>query len=152
MIDLLLMAASAASFVYEAKRDLMTDQVTHIATLEIARDQRLVIGCGAETDGDLIVNYRPGRILRDRPSRTFLPWTNRFRFDQNPPVNLSVGYNDNAIVLVEESARSFIAQAKASSVVTIEFRDYTDSVYQHAIQLPGLNDALKAIEKNCPAR
>lgn len=144
-----LIALAVAGFQYEARRDMITDQITHIATLDLGGRRSLMIVCGAGTDGELIVNYKPGKSLDDRKGGILLPFTNRFRFGTNQPIDLEVTYRKDTVIIDGRDAWTFLTEAKLSSTVTIEYQDYSDSVFQHRFALDGLPVAAAAIESRC---
>lgn len=149
MIATLAALVAAAGFQYQEKRDLMTDQVTHVASVDLGNRASLMFFCGSDTNGELVVNYTPGRILNDRVGGILLPFRNGFRFGSNEPVELDVAYLDDTVIIQRKAAWSFLNHAKTNPTVTIEYTDYRDSVYQHRIPLDGLPEAVVALESHC---
>ena len=120
MIDLFLALLAQGMFEYKAQKDVMTDGITHIAHMEFENDSSLVIACGAETDGLLVVNYKPQEFLMNFKGGLLMPFTNRVRFDDRPPLDMVVEYRSNTILFQGKSAWTFFDEVASSRRVAIE--------------------------------
>lgn len=137
-------------FEYKAQKDVMTDGITHIAHMEFENDSSLVIACGSETDGKLVVNYKPQELLTDFKGGLLLPFTNRVRFGDEPPLDLVVEYRSGTVLFQGKSAWAFFDGVASSHKVAIEYEDFTRTTRRHSFRLIGNWDIVEPIEKNCP--
>ena len=138
-----------AAFEYSVQADMMTDAKTHIARIGVARGPSIVIACGAATDNQMVVNFKPGTPLDDFKGGILLPFRNRIRFGDATPVEMEVEYLRDTIVITGSDAVAFTKAAMTSDQVVFEFKDYRETVRQMRLPLSGAADSISQVEAGC---
>lgn len=149
MIASSLLLSTIGVFRFVTRPDMISDQPIYDATVDFGRGSYLMMSCGPRDSDRLVVNFKPGKTLRDMKGGLLIPFTNRFRFDQGVPIDIQVSYRNDLILIEGKWAWRFVEMAKGSKQIVVEYSDYSDSVFQHRLTFTGAEAALSAIEKHC---
>jgi hypothetical protein len=149
---LIALSILGAAFQFQAIKDLMTDKESFVASVNLGARSDLRIVCGAATDYELVVNFKPGNPLRDGYGGALIPFKNRVRFDDAPPLELEVEYYHDTIIFRDGDAQKFAVNAKASSRVVFEYTDYRGATYQFPVALDGASEAIEQVQAGCARR
>ena len=146
---LILAAILAGGFEFKVHRDMITDQVSYVAIMDRSRDSSIRFVCGAATDGRMVINFKPGKLLQDQSGGLLMPFKNRVRFGDLPPIEIEVEYAQDTILITGRDAVKFTQSAKLSQRVVFEFTDAFDATYQTNIALDGAAESIAKVESAC---
>lgn len=145
----ILLAFLAGGFGYWINRDPFTDAETYVASIgNVDRGPALSVECGASTGGKIAVRITPGFSLYS--SGVPGTYSDRFRFDEAPPIELRVSYRGDVAFITGRDAERFVSGLRSSRRVVFELTDRALDGRIVRMSTLGAVDALEKLMASCP--